>query len=385
VAFTPVAHAQSSDEGALILGPLTLRPSLVLRDTGTDSNIFNEPDVLGPKDDVTAVFSPAADGRLQLGLLRVTMSGGTDFQYFRRFADERYINRAVAVRIEPQFSRARPFASVSYRNTRNRETSEIDLRVVRIESAYAAGVIVPLFSRSSLEVGARRGERRHGDGVLVRGVNLAETLDRDEESANLRFVHELSPLTSFFADGVIQRDSFIDSPALSNESREVNGGFLFAPDAVIRGRASLGYRQMRPRGPDAAAFDGLVASVDLSYSLLNRTTFTGRFVRGTNYSIEQEPFYLSTLASLEVAHNLVGPVDLIARAVRENLDYDALPLLSSVAGVDRATTVGGGVAVRVSSRSQVSVNYDETRRQSERLAEIDYNRQRLYTTISYGF
>jgi hypothetical protein len=116
-------------------------------------------------------------------------------------------------------------------------------------------------------------------------------------------------------------DIFTRRPDKQTDNLRVSAGFEFAPDAIIKGRATVGFHEMVARGSGSFPFAGWIASVDLGYSLLGRTRFDVRFARDATYSVlDGEGYYLSTAGGLEILHNLVGPLD-VWRGSCERLDY----------------------------------------------------------------
>ena len=181
------------------------------------------------------------------------------------------------------------------------------------------------------------------------------------------------------------RDEFVLSPEFNGDNLRLNAGFHFSPDAVIKGRALVGYHKLNPRGAAAAGYDGLMTSVEIGYVLLGRTRFDGRILRDTSYSLEAQPFYVQTTYGGEVLHNLFGPVDLIGRASRERLDYQSLPDGSAAAYTMDVNRFGGAMAIRAAERVRLTLNYEFTERLGGPVADRNYERERLFTTISYGF
>ena len=134
----------------------------------------------------------------------------------------------------------------------------------------------------------------------------------------------------------------------------MNVGFEFAPDAVIRGRASIGYHTLKPHHDVASTtmrpFQGITSNTDLSYTLLGVTRFSGRFSRDSNYSVSTtQPIYVSNAGGLDILQALFGPVDLDVHGTRERLEYAATPFES--ARTDFADTLGGGLSIRVASQA----------------------------------
>lgn len=377
----PPAAAQPAE--GLLLGPVTFAPTISVRDAGIDSNVFNEPGE--GHEDQTFVFGGGAEAKLRVGSVQFEATGAADYLYFRTYAQERGLNGFGTLRVQPQFSRIRPFVGGAYRRTRDRANSEIDVRAPRTEREASAGVEAQLTRRARLDGWVRRGYWEFDEGETFRGIDLALRLNRRLDAAHAGFRYELSPLTTFTVETGIVADRFTESPDHDTDMWRTDVGFLFSPDAVIRGRALVGFSDLRARGAAAVPFRGPTAEVELSYTLLERTVFSGRLRRETTVSSDAQPYYLSTLAGVDVSHTVAGPVDLIARIGRERLDYDAVPAFSLPAHLDRVETFGGGLVVRLGLHARVSANYEERRRRSDALQDRNYDRHRLYTTISYGF
>jgi hypothetical protein len=220
-------------------------------------------------------------------------------------------------------------------------------------------------------------------------VDLASQLNRQATTITAGIRMAVSPLTTFFTDGSVGRDEFALQSSRNTDNLRGSIGFEFAPDAVIRGRALVGYHQMQPQHPSAVpggavAFRGLTSNVDLSYTLLGRTQFSPRFSRDTVYSVSTtQPYYVATGGGLEILQTLVGPLDLILRGSREKLAYPPTDIAAS--RTDRVETYGGGLSVRLSMQGRIGFNYDDSKRRSSAGTLFGYARRRIYTTVTYGF
>jgi len=379
-----VVAQYAPSNGRFVMGPLTWTPTLTLRDAGIDSNVFNT--AKDPQQDITGSFTPSVDSRLTLGVMQLATQGQADFLYFERYTNQRAINGRVAGRMQFPTTRIRPILSGSWARAKDRSGNEIDVRVPRTELGYAAGLGTRLTPGSSLDVTVGRQELRFDQGATFRDVDIATRLNRQSTTADLQFRAGLSPLTSFLVTVGGTRDDFVLANSRGSDNLRGTFGFEFAPDAIIRGRANVGYHRMQPRGADQSlAFDGWTTSVDLSYSLLGRTLFNGRISRDTSYSVlDNRSQYLSTVGGVEVTHNLVGPIDLDVRVAREKLDY-AATATGFPARIDYADTLGGGVVVRISMQARLGFFYDDQQRRSSDGSQFGYRRQHLYTSITYGF
>jgi hypothetical protein len=381
--FMLLFASQAGAQGRFQTGNLSWTPVINLRDTGLDTNVYDEP--TNPKRDNLAIVSPQLDGVLTLGAGSLTMAGSGDFVYFRRYTGERSFNRRGSARFELPLSRIRPFGGLSYSDARERQNSEIDLRARRTDRQFTAGLGLSLTSRASIEVSGRRSDSRFRQGEVFRGVELATRFNRDTTGASAAIRYNLSPLTTFTIEGDASRDDFVLSPEFNGDNLRVNAGFHFSPDAVIKGRALVGYHRLNPRGAAAAGYDGLMTSVEIGYVLLGRTRFDGRILRDTSYSLEAQPFYVQTTYGGEVLHNLFGPVDVIGRASRERLDYDSLPDGTVAAYAMDVNRYGGAIAIRAAERVRLTLNYEFTERLGGAAPDRHYERERFFTTIGYGF
>jgi hypothetical protein len=364
-------------------GNFAWTPLLTLRDAGLDTNVFDEP--ADPKRDTVAVLSPQVDGVYDNGTWTLALAGGADFVYFRRYTDERSINTRGSARVDVELARVTPFAAFGWLDTRERQSAEVDLRARRTERDARAGARLQLASRLGLEAAAGRGEFRYRAGQVFRGADIAERLNRQSTGGTARVVVDLTPLTRFAAGAELWQDRFEFRPDQDVDHLKVTGGFEFAPDAIIRGRASVGYHRMEPKGTIALPYEGLIASVDIGYVLLGRTRFDVRVNRDTTYSIAEQPYYLSTSYGGEVLHNLAGPLDVGARYTRETLDYPGIPERALAAQETRVNRYGGTVSVRATDRFRLAVHYEFNERLSEDAPGLEFDRRRMYTTITYGF
>jgi hypothetical protein len=319
------------------------------------------------------------------GLWTVDLAGNVEFVYFQRYTNERSINGHGGMRTEVALSRFHPFVIVDYLDTRERLNSEVNVRARRAQREFGAGTRFDAFSRTAFEVSARQATLDFRDGSEFQGEDIALRLNRTATAANARMLVKLTPLTTFAVDGDFVKDEFTFSPQQNTDNLRVNAGFEFAPDAIITGRAKVGFHEMTPAGTEAIGFRGLIASVDLGYVLLTRTRFDVRIARDTNYSLEEQPYFLQTFYGTEVTHNLAGSFDLLARYSRETLDYPGIPERNVFAHVDNVNRYGGGVAIRASDRLRIALNYEFTERLSGESAALSFDRRRMYTTVTYGF
>lgn len=382
-ATAAAAQGGGSATGRFFLGPYRWSPTLLLREVGLDTNVFNTPATEPAQEDWYAIFQPQVDGTLSLGVAEITTQASATMTYFERFRGERNTGYRGLVRAEFPIV-FRPAVGGSYMRTRDRSNNEIDVRAPYGQSSVTAGITTRVTNRAGLQVNGSRTVVEYDKGVAFAGEQLSSQLNRATTAVQGTLRFDISGLTFLLIDVTGSRDVFTETPDRQTDNLRASAGLEFAPDAVIRGRASLGYHKQVTRGDNGFPFEGVIASVELSYALLDRLRVDGRFARDTNYSVlSGEEYYLSTSGGLEITHNLIGPLDLIARGNRERLDYTITPGGTS-GRLDYSETVGGGVAVRLSQQVRTTVNYEVTRRTSTAGVQNGFLRRRVFATFSVG-
>jgi hypothetical protein len=157
----------------------------------------------------------------------------------------------------------------------------------------------------------------------------------------------------------------------------------FSPEALLKGRAAVGYCRFRPLSGALPDYSGVYVLTTLGYTLLGRTKFDWQVSRDVQYSFDDaSPYYLDTGTRLIVTHQLVGRFDVQATGGRQRLEYR-----SSGAGVadrvDHAKLLGAGIGIRIRENVRLGINGEYARRTSERIAR-QYERRRIFASLNYG-
>jgi len=245
LAIASAARAQEPPmDGRFITGPLAWTPTFELRDAGIDSNVFNTP--TDAKEDVTATARSQVDSVLKLGLLRATTVGSLAYNYFEQYTSQRGLNRSVATHVEVPAMRFSPNVSASWARVKERSGNEIDIRTPRTDLAYAGGLQARLTSKLSIIATAGRQKSTYDEAYTFHDTEIARQLNRESTMATVTARVALTPLTSLSIDATAAHDSFPFRPAAATDNGRVDARFEFAPDAVIRGAASVGYHSMQP-------------------------------------------------------------------------------------------------------------------------------------------
>jgi Putative beta-barrel porin 2 len=365
------------------VGPVTLRPRLDIREAGFDSNVFN--DATDPKEDFTASFTPRLDLLIEPSWARIRYATYANFVYFHEFTDERSINAGNEGRFEFVLNRVRPYVFGLVVNTNDRPNAEIDARAERRDWRVEAGALVALTPRTSIVFAARRGSLEFEEDEFFNGVPLAATMNNDYDAyeGGLRFA--LTPLTTLQVTGTYQRDRFDTASGRDTTTWRVAPTLEFDPDALISGRLTVGFTSFEPESASIEPYQGLTANGQLTWRL-NTTKLDGLIEHDVRYSYELlQPYYVTTLGRLTLTQIITGPLDVQLVAGRQRLEYrDEAPLDVVDRRADTVTTWGGGIGFRVGDTARIGLNYEDASRDSRR-PERNYDRQRVYGSLAYGF
>ena len=382
--LTPVrVLAQDPDTpppGVLVLGPVQLTPSLVVKEMGVDNNVFNEP--VDPKTDFTVTATPRADLLFRMRRLRVSFGVGSDYVYYHKYTSERGTNGAVATRIELDLGRFRPYLSAQWLNTRTRLNAEVDERARHRDATYGAGFSLLIASRTHLLGNASRGTIAYEPGEVFRGVDLRQSFDGRRDSLDGGIGIDLTPLTRFSVLVAREQQRFDLSPDRNSNTWRVSPILNFSPTGLLTGSASVGYRRFHTLSPTLADYSGLVSAVSIGATIYGRHQLQAIVNRDVQYSYDENTdYYLGTTIGFTWTTLVVGPVDVRGTATRNLMDYRAA---TSDAGHDTMTTYGGGVGDRFTTRARLGINVDWSHRDSDRSADRGYRNHRIFAGLTWG-
>jgi hypothetical protein len=367
-------------------GPLWMNPTVSLTNAGIDENVFNEADADSPERDFTLTVTPASDVWLRMGRTWLAGVVREDLVWYREFAGERGANGNYTLGWIVPLTRISFNVGGNWVDTRERPGFEIDARSNRQERAFLGNVEVRALSKTLVGV---RGERRKIDfdrDETFLGTNLQEALARTQTTGTLTIRHELTPLTHLTLDVGRASDRFTFSPLRDSDSNQIAVGFSFDPQALISGRAQVGFRRFTPLDRTVPRFSGGTAAVDLAYTALESTRMSVQLARDLQYSFEPEqPYYLQTGIRAAIGQQIYGPVDVEARAGRQRLAYrERSDAAAGIADrVDHVVIFGGGAGYRLGRAVRVGFNIDRHARSSE-LDRRNFNGLRYGMALTYG-
>jgi hypothetical protein len=387
------------------VGPVAITPT-VSTHIGTDTNVFNEPE--DPKQDLVGTFQPRVDAWLRLGRAQLTGTSSVDFVYFNEYTSERSINTANSIKLRLPVNRLRPYMAFSYLNSRERLNAEVDTRARHLERVSIGGVDVRLAERTLLGLAVQRSDFAFDDDSEAPQYDLRESLNRDSTSLVFSLRRPLTPLTTFVLLTQAQRDRFQFSPARDSDSAQVTPGLEFSNFALLNGTAYVGMRRFVPKNPHTPSYTGVVASVNLGYTLLGSTRFQVQVSRDVEYSVEiVQPYYVLTGIVGTVTRRVSERWELVGTAGRQRLAYrtiqgvaipsadptspdpsesspidEAMRLL--VDRTDTVTTCGAGIGYRLGPDTRVGLNADYYRRHSV-FDGRTYRSLRVNSVVTYRF
>jgi Putative beta-barrel porin 2 len=370
-------------------GPFYVKPALLLKELGVDTNVFNEAGE--QRSDFTFTVTPQADLAIAMarrGLLKAKL--GTDLVYYATYRSQRSVDPQAVIRAEAYAHRLTLFVEGSYLNTRERLNYEIDLRARHQQNDLSGGVAVRFTPKFSVEVARSHGETRFDGDQFFLEQRLQETLNRDTDTWSGVVRHRHSPLTTLGLRYENQRDRFEFSPVRDTDSFRVMPGVEFKPRALISGSAWVGYRSFRPKSPLVPAQSGLVSQLALSYTLLGSTTFGGTYNRDFEFAYETStPYFVDNSPGLYLRRAIGGKFDVTVNAARHLYEYQQIAvqpadLAATPQRVETTYNYGLTLGYRLKRQTRVGFGVSYWTRDSTVGSIRGYEGLRIGTSVTYG-
>ena len=304
-----------------------------------------------------------------MGRMRLLASNASSFVHYRKSREEPSANTTNAVRLEAALTRFKPFVSYGFTNVRDRPNQEIDARVRHQVAVAGAGTRIQLAPRTSIGVDLQRSSTRFEDDAQFLGTSLSRSLDRTSTIGTAAVRYELTPLTRLLVIADVQRDYFESNARQYTTILGMRPALEFAPTALLRGRAVVGYRKVDTNDARVSNFNGLVAAVDLGYVFRGRSRFGVRADRDVVYSFSEIlSYYVQTGVALNVVRQVTERISATVGAFQQRQQYpEIMPLTTQTASVVNPPPVSimswqGGVGFQVARTVRVEVNVDRIRR-----------------------
>lgn len=366
------------------VGPLMFAPAVRLQQIGVDTNVFqNEADA---REDFVATVTPEVNLFMRPRSMRVLGYLGTDFNYFRTYADERYVAPTTRVRAEFLLSRLRPYVGVARVDTRDRPNREIDARARHVDGELGGGLVFELSPASFVYAAVTRQSTDYRPGERFAGIDLETALDRNTTSVDAGIRLSLTPLTSLSLVATRAVDRFVFDPTRDATSQSVWAEFAFAPDAIFRGTARLGIRRFTPDNPLVGGFRGLTSRVAIVYPFLDRGTLGVGLTRDLTFSYEQDAgYFVETTGDVSYTHRIVGAWDAQARTAITRMNYGDAVVTATGDRIDGVRLLSLGAGYNFLDQSRLGLTYEWSRRTSDTRADRRYDRRRVFASWAYAF
>ena len=362
--------------GVLMVGPIRFAPGVTVREIGYDSNVFDESPAESPKEDYVVSAMPDISAFARMRLFRVSAYAGSDLTYYQKYESERSVGYSGRGRVDVLLSRVRPFIGAGRVRTRQRPNGEIDVRADRLEEELSGGVAFDLSAHSLVYASWARNRSEYANAIED-GIDLSQTLTRERNEYQAGIKTDLTPLLSLQLYGSYHEDAFRFDPVRDTKNTSALATFRIAPEAVVTGVVTVGYKDLRPSDPFSKPFRGLTGSGAISIPILEigRITFTGQ--RGTEYSFDAaEAYFVENSAYLSYTHRIAGAIDVGVRGGRSLFDYSAREAVP--AHKDTLDVAAGSVGYNLRNRTRIAVNYEYSKRRSPALTSRNYDRRRIY-------
>jgi hypothetical protein len=369
------------------VGPFYLTPRVLLKEIGVDSNVFNEAGE--QKSDFTVTLAPALDIAVPVArraLFRTTLT--PELVWYAEYDSERSLNPHLTLRGEVFLNRITLSAEHTRLNTRQRPNHDVDIRQRHTEDRTAGGFSVSVTPKFSVEVLARQAELRYESGTQPEGLSLQRTLNRETRGLQVTARHRLTSLTTLATRYEVQEDRFELSPTRDSDSYRIMPGVEFAPQALLKGTAYVGYRKFTPQYAQVLPeFAGLVAELGLSSTVLGSTLIGATYRRELTYSSSAfEPFFVENTVGVSIRRALGQRFDVLLSGDRHDYRYENTLLADPdvVARVDRTWVYSASLGFRIGREGRVGSGVTHVRREST-LQSRNYDNLRFGGSFSYGF
>ena len=373
---------ETEDRPMLQVGPVEVRPRVLLTNFGVDNNVFNEHD--NPKQDFTFTLSPDVELAVKPGRLRLALTGGSDFVYYEKYTSERSVNRHVLGNVEADLGNIRPFLTLSANHTSARANGEIDVRGRHHPRSLAAGSTVRTTSKTSVGFTYRRAIEQFDEGTIFRGQDVSQTLNNTTSIYEGAFYVDLTALTTFALVVSEEQMRFDSETVRDSNTFRIAPTFSFSPSGVLNGTASVGYRRLKGREASLEDYNGLVAVGTLGAAIADRYKIDTIFTHDVRYSYEEAlPYYVLSGGRVSLTTILAGGFDVRFKAGRELMNYRALAG-NADPGKDAVVIYGPGFGYQVTPRALLVVEAEFTDRNSTRDASREYDNHRIFATLTWG-
>ena len=362
------------------VGPFAVSPSVWIRELGVDSNVFDEDQ--NPKRDQVLSLSPVVDLFGTFGLVQTAVISRTDFTWYSTYESERAIGGLVRGRVDVLPSRFRLSVGGGLVHTRERPSLEIERRARRDQQEVWGGAGFEVSPIARVYATAHQMDLEFEEGEIYRDTVLGDALNRREQAFEAGLALSVTPFTTVVVSGRRSEDRFVTDVDRNGVSHSVRGEFSFARDALLQGRATVGYRDFQPVDPALSRYRGVVSGAGLSLTGYWRGRIDVDALRDVSYSYDaNEGYYLGTDLVATYTQRVVGAVDVRFRGGVGKMDYGRRAGVDE--RVDSMRMLAAGVGYNFNHGGRVGVTYEHDTRDSDTYADRRYVSRRLFVSYAY--
>jgi hypothetical protein len=370
---------ESPEAARYAAGPFAISPSVLLRELGIDTNVFDEHE--NPKRDYVVSVVPTVDIFGAFGLVRTALTSSTDFTWYSKYASERDIGSTARGRVDVLPSRLRLTVGAGYVQTRERPSLEIELRAEREQRELWGGFGFEISPVARVYATAHQMDLRFEGDEIYRGTSLRDALNRREEAIEAGVAVSVTPFTTLLVSARRTHDRFVTDVRRDSDSQSARAELSFAPDAIIQGRVNVGYRDLKPADPAVSRFRGVTSGAALSFTGFWRGRMELEASRNVSYSYDvNEAYYVGTDVVGTYTQRVVGAVDVLTRGGVGTMDYGRRDGVDD--RVDSMRTLAAGVGYNFNHGGRLGMTYEYQTRNSEMFAERRYISRRLFASYT---
>jgi hypothetical protein len=369
------------------LGPVTLAPTIAIRDIGIDTNVYHS--ASDPVTDLTFSVVPTLGATVRARRLTFTGQADPEFVYFSQQVSERAVNPRLSGAGQLALARLSIAGTTSYVNTRDRPSEEIDARLRHVQKEGFADLRVRVFPRLHVGAFARYSSIDYEPDARYGGVQLAAQLNETSRDLGLSARYVLTPLTTLVATAERERNRFPVAVFRDSDANRYLGGVELQPRALVAGSAMLGQAQFRSRHPLMPSYTGFVGRGNLSLRLRQLTMVGVEFSRDIQYSYSDlSPYYIRGGFSASLRRILTNRWNVQGSAGRytHRYQYAERPVIDGkLFNADERmldASIGASYAVRRGTVVDVTLGYGK--RDAASLGRR-YQGIRLGTSVVYAF
>src|SRR5205807_3247381 len=133
-----------------------------------------------------------------------------------------------------------------YVNSRDRPGYEIDARAGHSGISYDGTAELLAFSTTFIGVHAAHDDVMFASDATFQGVNLHDQLNHKTNIEGVRVRYQATPLTAIIVEGAQQQERFDVDRLRDADSSQLTVSVRFDPAALLKGTATVGYRDYRP-------------------------------------------------------------------------------------------------------------------------------------------